>query len=192
MNGLWFWVTLAALGAFHGLNPAMGWLFAVTLGFQQRDRRAVLHALGPIALGHALSIAVVVAIYTGARAVISPRALALGSIVTLLGFGAFKLLRPLVHFRWVGMRVGPGQLTLWSFLMATGHGAGLMLLPAFGATAAITAADSNPHISMAGITTLQTGPAVLAVALHTLSMLAVAGVIVSSPSWSLIAMGWPS
>ncbi len=54
------WLLLIALGAFHGLNPAMGWLFAVALGLYRQSRKVVLVSLIPIALGHAASIAVVV------------------------------------------------------------------------------------------------------------------------------------
>jgi hypothetical protein len=123
------WVTLALLGAYHGLNPGMGWLFAVALGLQERRRAAVLGALTPIALGHALSVAAVVALVALAQTVISARALELVGGLALLGFGAYKLLRPLSHPRWVGMRVNFADLTGWSFLMATAHGAGLMLAP---------------------------------------------------------------
>ena len=59
MKEVWPWLVLAGLGAFHGLNPAMGWLFAVALGLNRESRGAVLMALPPIALGHALAIAVV-------------------------------------------------------------------------------------------------------------------------------------
>ena len=46
---------LVLLGAYHGVNPGMGWLFALSLGLQQRSRKAVLWALVPIALGHAIA-----------------------------------------------------------------------------------------------------------------------------------------
>lgn len=122
-------MTVALLGAFHGLNPAMGWLFAVGLGLQERRLAAVIAALAPIALGHALSVGVVV-LFLGAGALaLPPQALRLGAAVLLIGFGLFRLVRPRAHFRWVGMRVGFGDLVLWSFLMASAHGAGLMLAP---------------------------------------------------------------
>src|SRR5215216_7295281 len=98
------WLTLALLGAFHGLNPAMGWLFAVALGLQERRRAAVLGAFGPIALGHAASIAVVVGAVGLARAWVSPGLLQVLGGSALLAFGLYKWLRPLSHPRWVGMR----------------------------------------------------------------------------------------
>lgn len=124
----WPWVALVCLGAFHGINPGMGWLFAVALGLQEQRRQAVLRALVPLACGHALSIAVVVLILGVAQVVFSEallRALCAGS---LLAFGGYRLFRAR-HPRWVGMRVTFGDLVLWSFLMASAHGAGLMLMP---------------------------------------------------------------
>ncbi len=124
MNDAWPWLVLFGLGAFHGLNPAMGWLFAVCLGLQERRRAAVLSALPPIALGHALSAGLVVAAVGLLRQRIPPEMLEYSAAAVLLGYGVYKLLRSR-HPRWVGMRVGFGDLTLWSFLMASAHGAGL-------------------------------------------------------------------
>ena len=116
MKEAWPWLALAGLGAFHGINPGMGWLFAVALGLQEQKRAAVWKALPPIAVGHALSVGSVVA------------------FIGLIGFGTYRLVRAR-HPRWVGMRVGFGDLTLWSFLMASAHGAGLMVVPVFLGTA---------------------------------------------------------
>lgn len=138
------WLGLAALGAFHGLNPAMGWLFAVALGLQRGRADAVLLALVPIAVGHAASLAVVAAalLLLGAAVPLLWWRLVVGSV--LLAAGAYKLLRPSAHPRWVGMRVGVAGLFAWSFLMATSHGAGLMLAPVLAALRnGATAADSH-------------------------------------------------
>lgn len=126
---VWPWLGLVLLGAYHGVNPAMGWLFAVALGLQERSRRALLQALGPIALGHAVSIALTVALVDVLQVVSSPAVVRGVSGVALVLFGAYKLLRPRAHPRWVGMRVSLRELVAWSFLMATAHGAGLMLFP---------------------------------------------------------------
>ena len=125
---LWPWITLAALGAYHGINPAMGWLFAVALGLQERSRGAVFGAFPPIALGHAASVALVVGVVVIGRTIVSIDVLKIVGCVVLVGFGMYKLLRS-SHPRWVGMRVGFRDLTAWSFLMASAHGAGLMLVP---------------------------------------------------------------
>jgi len=107
----------------------MGWLFAVALGFQERRRAAVLRALGPIAVGHAIAVGAVVLVLALGGLALPALALRVGAGTLLIGFGCFRLLRPGAHFRWVGMRVGSADLVFWSFLMATGHGAGLMLAP---------------------------------------------------------------
>ena len=126
--GIW---SAAALGAFHGLNPAMGWLFAVALGLQEHRRRAVLAALVPIATGHAVSVGLVGLALAAAGLALPVRGLALTTALALMAFGVFRLARPYAHPRWVGMRVGFRDLVFWSFLMATAHGAGLMLAPVF-------------------------------------------------------------
>ncbi len=128
MSKLWPWLILFGLGAYHGINPAMGWLFAVALGLQEKSRRAVLQAIPPIALGHALSIGIVVSLLWLARASVPERPLHFGAAAILFGFALYRLIRSR-HPTWVGMRVGFRDLTLWSFLMASAHGAGLMLLP---------------------------------------------------------------
>jgi hypothetical protein len=128
MSEFWPWLTLFGLGAYHGMNPGMGWLFAVALGMQEKSRRAVLAAIPPIALGHALSIALVVGLLWLAGASLPENALRYGAGALLFGFGIYRLVRSR-HLKWVGMRVGFRDLTLWSFLMASTHGAGLMLVP---------------------------------------------------------------
>jgi hypothetical protein len=120
---------IALLGAYHGLNPAMGWLFAVALGLQERRRKAVLRALGPIALGHAASIVAIVVLIGAVGVFIPEIIIRITGAVVLVIFGIYKLLAPMSHPRWVGMRVNARDLTLWSFLMASAHGAGLMLIP---------------------------------------------------------------
>ncbi len=133
----WSWLALLLLGAFHGINPGMGWLFAVALGMQERTARAVWRALPPLALGHALAIAaaVGVAVVVGAAVPVRPLQLIVG--VMLLALGGWRIVRHR-HPRFGGMRVGARDLTVWSFLMASAHGAGLMVLPFM-----IGAADAN-------------------------------------------------
>ena len=129
MHGvLWQWVVLFALGAFHGINPGMGWLFAVALGMQESRRHGVFRALAPLALGHVLSVGAIVLVAIALGVVVPLRYVEWLAVVVLLGFGIAKLVRSR-HPRWVGMRVGMKDLTLWSFLMASAHGAGLMVLP---------------------------------------------------------------
>src|SRR4029434_6852844 len=120
--------TVVGLGASHGINPGMGWLSAVALGLQEKSQRAVRRALLPIALGHAVSIGVVV-LAVGLLQAVLPEQVVRYLCAALLGvFGLWRLVRAR-HPRWVGMRVGFRDLMLWSFLMASAHGAGLMLVP---------------------------------------------------------------
>jgi hypothetical protein len=124
----WPWLALILLGTWHGLNPGMGWLFSVALGLQQRSRRAVFGALLPIALGHALAIGPVVLLVYIVGAVVPSRWLQVGGAATLLIIAIWKLWRAR-HPNWVGMRVSFWDLTTWSWLMASAHGAGLMVVP---------------------------------------------------------------
>ncbi|HEV3330658.1 MAG TPA: hypothetical protein VG096_06745 [Bryobacteraceae bacterium] len=127
-QGFAVWLTLFLLGAYHGINPGMGWLFAVARGMQEHRARAVMWSLPPIALGHALSIGTVVLIAGLAQVALPLVYVRIGVAVALVGLGVYKLIRSR-HFRWGGMQVGFRDLTLWSFLMASAHGAGLMVLP---------------------------------------------------------------
>ena len=128
VEGLWPWAALTLLGAFHGLNPGMGWLFAVGLGLQEKQRQAVFRAVPPLALGHAVSIGAVLLVVAAMQAVLPAWLLPRLCGGVLIAFGLYRLFRAR-HPRWVGMRVGFRDLTLWSFLMASAHGAGLMLVP---------------------------------------------------------------
>jgi hypothetical protein len=177
MNVLWPWLVLVGLGAFHGINPGMGWLFAVALGLQEKSQRAVRRALLPIALGHAGSIGAVVLAVGLLQAVLPERVVRYGCTALLVAFGVWRLLRAR-HPRWVGMRVGFGDLMLWSFLMATAHGAGLMLVPLLlqwpmpDASHARLMATLWPHAAA-------TSPALVlaAVSVHTLSLFLVTSAV---------------
>jgi hypothetical protein len=171
------WLTLAALGAYHGLNPAMGWLFAVSQGMQHRDRRAVLRALLPIAIGHELSIVLVAAIVFGAAAVVEPQALHIGAAAALLAFGIFRFAKPRAHPRWTTMRVNRRELAWWSFLMSTAHGAGLMVAPLLIGLQGAEAASAHQHAEVAmtsGVPLLAGG---FGIALHVGAMLLVMGIV---------------
>ena len=130
MSAVWPWLAVAGLGAYHGLDPSMGWLFAVALGLQERSLARVVCALGPLTLGHLLSIAAVVAFVVGLSAVIAINYIRPVGAAILVLFGIFRYIWPRAHPRWVAMRVNSAELTLWSFLMSSAHGAGLMLFPA--------------------------------------------------------------
>ncbi len=120
---------VAGLGVFHGLNPAMGWLFAVAIGLQRSSRWALLGAIAPLAFGHEASVGMVVLLVQEARLVASEGVVRVAAAGLLLAVAIWKLWRPGRHVRWVGMRLSYPELALWSFLMSSAHGAGLMLFP---------------------------------------------------------------
>ena len=177
MDTLWAWVLIAALGAYHGLNPAMGWLFAVGLGMQERDRRAVLRALAPIALGHEASVVLAAALVLGLGLLTDTTVLHMGAGIALVLFGIFRFVKPRAHFRWVKARVTRGELAWWSFLMSTAHGAGLMVAPVLLGASAAGEAEAQDHTIAAveehGLSILGSG---VAVVLHVAAMVLVMGV----------------
>jgi hypothetical protein len=177
---VWPWLWLPALGAYHGLNPGMGWLFAVARGLQERTRRAVIGSLVPIALGHAASIAAVLGLAGLAQVVLPETVLHRVSAGALFAFAALRI-RTSRHLRWVGMRVGFRDLSLWSFLMATAHGAGLMLVPVVLQNPALRCSLGAPlpvHATAVGQIAAAAGPwLLLTTGIHTLSLLLVAGAV---------------
>ncbi len=164
------WVMLISLGAFHGINPGMGWLFAVALGMQERRRGAVLRALVPLGAGHALAVAGAVGVALAIGTVVPMRALRWPIAGILVSLGLMRFFRHR-HPRWVGMRVGMVGLTVWSFLMATAHGAGLMVVPVLVGMSMPDGSGHLHHVAAAAGTTA--GAALLATGLHAVSYLAV-------------------
>jgi hypothetical protein len=210
------WVGLAALGAYHGLNPGMGWLFALARGLQQENERAIWTSLLPIAIGHAASLALVAGVVLAAGLVLPPDALRTAGALGLLAFGVYKLLNYYRHPRWVGMRIGAPDLCRWSFLVATAHGAGLMAMPLLIGISAACGPGPRPTSTALSLGSLLHGaahpqvgyhvanvfitppaaPAVLALAIsdHTLMMLltmgAVAWVVYKKVGLAFLRRGW--
>jgi hypothetical protein len=169
----------------------MGWLFAVSLGLQEHKREKVMAALPPIALGHLISIGLVVALVASAGIVVPLRVLRVGGAALVIGFGLFRLLRPRLHPRWVSMRVNRGQLVLWSFLMASAHGAGLMLFPLLVAMPICGGFQQVAFASEPG-TIVRAG--LLVGAIHTMAMLSVMALIAmlvyDRLGLSILRTGW--
>jgi hypothetical protein len=165
------WMLIGLLGTYHGLNPAMGWLLATALGLQERRASAVVRALPPIVLGHAASVAVVIAAAALANRLVSAVALRWIGATVLLGYSALLLLRRRAHPRRAGMRLGPGGLMAWSFVMASSHGAGLMLLPALLA-AGTDATHAEHGVTTAGVAVLLLHSAGMLLAMTTAALLA--------------------
>jgi hypothetical protein len=169
------WLALVGLGGFHGINPAMGWLFAVALGLHQRSRTVVLTSLIPIAVGHALAVGMVAFAVVALGTVVDQRAIRVVSGVVLIGWAVYHRLYGSRHRVRFGMRVGMVALGLWSFLMASAHGAGLMLVPLL--------LRVDPHGSSAGhlgghhLLGGSLPVALVAIGVHTLATLIVTGVV---------------
>jgi hypothetical protein len=176
----WGWAALFLLGAYHGINPGMGWLFAVARGMQEHATKAVARALVPITLGHALSIGLVVALASLIQIVLPLGYVRMVVAGALISLGILRILRRR-HFAWGGMQVGFRDLTVWSFLMASAHGAGLMVLPIVLHAASANAMPANAmptgdeHMHMAGVSGPWTG--IAATLVHTVGYLSVTAVV---------------
>jgi hypothetical protein len=166
---------LLALGAGHGINPAMGWLFAVALGLQRESRGAVWGALGPLAVGHALAIGATILLAGVIGMMVPLELLKWGTAVLLVGLGLYRLVRSR-HIRFGGMQVDARELAVWSFLMASSHGAGLMVLPLMLGDIPVTA--HAHHLLQASLVGAELGfGGITAALIHTGGYLLVTGLI---------------
>jgi hypothetical protein len=171
MTNSWPWLTFAGLGAFHGLNPAMGWLFAVALGLHRQSRTVVMASLVPIAIGHVVSIAAVASVLVIAGYLVPHNVVRIGSGILLLGWATYHWRLGHRHRVRFGMLVGFWGLAAWSFLMATAHGAGLMLWPVMMATCIGGGAVGDAgYFGALGVTAT-------AVGVHTLAMVATTAIV---------------
>jgi hypothetical protein len=180
------WLAIAGLGAFHGLNPAMGWLFVVALGLHRRERFVLWLAPLPIALGHVLSVGAVAAAFIAADAVVPAGAVRMGAGLGLIGWALYHWRFGHRHRVRFGMKIGLIGLAAWSFVMATAHGAGVMLWPALMPLCSPTLPGP------AGAGPLWT--AAMGVALHALAMMTVTtAVAVATYEWlglELLRRAW--
>ena len=183
------WTLLIALGAFHGINPAMGWLFATALGLYRKSRRVVLVSLVPIALGHAAAIAVVVYAATALGLGVDARTFRIACGALLIAWGLYHALCAHSHRLRIGLTTGLAGLFAWSFAMAMAHGAGVMLLPVI---APLQEAGGEHAHHMPVAASLWT--ATLAVAVHSLAMLVTTGAVaIAVYQWAgleFLRRGW--
>ena len=189
MSGeLWLWLAVAGLGLFHGVNPAMGWLFAAGLGLNRNSERVVWLSLVPIALGHALAVAVVLTAVLALGFVIEPVPLRRFAAIVLIAWGAWHVFYGSRHKVRVGMQTGLTGLFIWSFLMANAHGAGLMLIPAV-IPLCLAAAPAHELTASASAPV-----ALLALGLHTGAMLiAIGAIAIAVYKWigvGFLRRGW--
>ena len=170
----WQYVVLAGLGAFHGLNPGMGWLLALAGGVLEGRRSAIAATLGPIALGHAASVFVIATLVVALLSVTTARLVTTGGGIVLTAFGIWRLLAA-GHHRWNRLRPAGRHLLAWSFLMSSAHGAGLILLPVIAAAPAGAAHPGHGAVHPDGRVPALAG--LLATAVHTAAMVAAAGAV---------------
>jgi len=160
----------------------MGWLFALSLGLQQRSRSAVLGALVPIGLGHAMAIALTLAVVALVQLKIPFAMLKFLVAAILFALGLYRVFRSR-HPRGAGMRVGFRDLAVWSFLMASAHGAGLMLAPVLlarpiqGMHHSMNSAVASNSGMASGLAGIAPSLLALAVLVHTLGLILVAGAV---------------
>ena len=174
---LWPWLALVGLGIFHGINPAMGWLFAVALGLHRQNRKIVVMSWAPIALGHTAAVAALVFAVLALGLVVNHAILNRLAAALLLGWAVWHAVRGHRQRLRVGMRTGLAGLALWSFVMSSAHGAGLMLVPV---VLPLCASGSAPHWLSSTMT---------AIGLHTAAMLAmIAGISVIVYDWVGLAV----
>jgi hypothetical protein len=192
------WHAMVFLGAYHGINPGMGWLFAVALGMQQGHARGVWRALPPIALGHAVAVGVVLLCVGLAQVVIPMDTLRVVVAVMLTMLGLYRLWRHR-HPRFGGMQVGFRDLAVWSFLMASAHGAGFMVVPFVMSPTPTVSGSSmlsagHEHMHHMAATSMRAANGGIAVAIHTLSYLVVmtlaAWIVYRKLGLSLLRKAW--
>lgn len=170
MANLWPWLAIAGLGAFHGLSPANGWMFAAAWGLRARDGAQARRALLPIAIGHAASVALVACAFAQGLVMDRTRVQGLAGAL-LVGAASYRVLHGAGQPTPISTQLGHAGIALWSFLMATAHGAGLMLVPAL--VPMCLASNPAREISASGSLLL----ALAAVGVHTAAMLVTTGII---------------
>ncbi len=169
------WWAVALSGIYHGLNPGMGWPLAVSAALMERRSSALVSALGMLALGHFLAMAVILLPFSMVSALVeweTPIRLVASGVA--IAFGGYLLISRSHHPKYL-VRVAPHRLVWWSFLAATAHGAGLMLLPIF---LSMDHPDmAGEHAALGQLVTDHTAPALLVAAAHTLAMVSAGSVL---------------
>jgi hypothetical protein len=167
------WIAVIASGLYHGLNPGMGWPLAVSAGLMERNPRALVAALGPLAGGHLLAMLLVILPFALLVTLVEwQREIRIGASVLVIGFGIFRLLNQR-HPRALA-RIRPTQLALWSFAVAIAHGAGLMLVPIYLGLCQDPDSDGG-HQAAGPLINANLGMAVLVSIVHAAAMITAGG-----------------
>ena len=169
------WLAVVASGLYHGVNPGMGWPLAVSAGLMGRGRRDVAAALGPLAFGHLLAMLAILLPFAMATALLAwTHEIRLAGSIAVIAFGIFRLINRR-HPRSLA-RIRPTQLAVWSFAIATAHGAALMLLPMYFGLCTAEGLSAG-HQATSILMGQNTAMAVLVSVVHALAMVTAGGVI---------------
>ncbi|MGK9234740.1 hypothetical protein KXS07_23530 [Inquilinus limosus] len=167
------WLAVVASGLYHGANPGMGWPLAVSAGLIGRSPRALLAALGPLTVGHLLAMSAMILPFALLVALVEwQRPIRIGAGLLVIGFGIVRFVNRR-HPRALA-RIRPAQLGLWSFAVATAHGAGLMLVPIYLGLCRTEELDRG-HAAAGALIGGDLGLGVLVAAVHSVAMVAAGG-----------------
>jgi hypothetical protein len=169
------WLVVAGSGIYHGINPGMGWPLAVSAGLMGKGRRDLLAALGPLAVGHFLAMAGILLPFAAMAALVTwQREIRIGAGLVVIMAGIYLLINRR-HPRFLA-RIRPTQLALWSFAVATAHGAGLMLVPIYLGLCRTQEMDAG-HQAAATLIGGNLLTAITVSAVHALAMIVSGGII---------------
>jgi hypothetical protein len=169
------WLAVVASGVYHGINPGMGWPLAVSAGLMGRSRKDLGIALVPLAAGHILAMLVILLPFALVSALLDwQHEIRAGASVTVIAFGIFRLINRR-HPRAL-VRIKPTHLALWSFAIATAHGAGLMLLPIYFGLCSVDRLDAT-HQATSILMAQSLATALLVSVIHALAMVTAGGLI---------------
>lgn len=177
LTALWWAVIFS--GVYHGINPGMGWPLAVSAALMERKKSAMAKALGMLAVGHFLAMIVILLPFSMMFFLVNNESeIRIGAGVLVIAMGIYLLINR--RHPKILSRVHPAKLGLWSFLAATAHGAGLMLVPIYlGICGFLEPGDiaDNGHAAAQSLMTGNVGMAFLVAAAHTFAMTAVGAAI---------------
>jgi len=168
------WLAVVASGVYHGVNPGMGWPLAVSAGLMGKGRRDLIASLGPLGAGHFLAMAGILAPFAAMTALVAwQREIRIGAGLLVIAAGVYFLVAR--HPRFLA-RIKPTQLALWSFAVATAHGAGLMLLPIYLGICAAGEQDAG-HQAAAALMRGNLGTAIAVSIVHATAMIVSGGIV---------------
>jgi hypothetical protein len=169
------WGAVILSGAYHGLNPGMGWPLAVSAALMEQKASALPRALGMLALGHFLAMIGILLPFSLMICLVQYEAeLRIGAGVLVIAMGLYLLINR--RHPKILARIHPARLALWSFLAATAHGAGLMLVPIYLGICGIGGEEAG-HEAAAALMASNVLTAFAVALVHTASMTIAGGII---------------